>query len=73
MNNLDDLLRQYRISHRLSQAELAEKLNIRRATLADWERRASFPSFENLKIICDKLAMDISKISTPQKPITDAT
>lgn len=62
MKDLDDLLRDYRKERQLSQADLAELLNIRRATVADWERRKAYPCLENLKKVCGKLGFDINNI-----------
>jgi transcriptional regulator with XRE-family HTH domain len=63
MNHLDDLLRDYRQKYKLSQAALAEILDVRTATVADWERRKAFPSWENLKKVCDKLGLGINGIN----------
>ena len=55
-------LRAYRKNHKLSQLELSEIMDVRRATLADWERGASIPNSVNLEKIYILLGLNLSDI-----------
>lgn len=68
MIQFDDLVRNYRIRiRRISQETMADELGIRRSTLADWERRKSFPNLENLRKVCALLGVKTSDIEFPPR------
>ncbi len=53
MNTLGDELKQLRKKRKLTQKELSDVLNIKRATLANWETGRSIPDIAMIKRIAD--------------------
>lgn len=50
----------------MSQAQLAEKLNVTRQTISSWERGASFPDLGMLEEIAKVFGIEVSEILYPQ-------
>ena len=57
-----DMLRYLRKREGLSQAELAEKLNIKRSTVSSYEQGTREPNFEMLECIADYFNVNMSTL-----------
>ena len=53
MNNLGERLLELRKDKRLSQEEVAEKLNVTRQTISKWETDQSMPDFDKIVPLCE--------------------
>ena len=53
MNNLGERLLELRKDKRLSQEEVAEKLNVTRQTVSKWETDQSMPDFDKIVPLCE--------------------
>ena len=53
MNNLGERLLELRKDKRLSQEEVAEKLNVTRQTVSKWETNQSMPDFDKIVPLCE--------------------
>ena len=53
MNNLGERLFKLRRDKRLSQEEVAEKLNVTRQTISKWETDQSMPDFDKVVPLCE--------------------
>ena len=58
----------YRKKAGLTQGELAEKLHVKKTSLASWEQGKSLPDIDTLFALCDILKVDIATISNFQPP-----
>lgn len=52
MNNLGERLFKLRRDKKLSQEEVAEKLNVTRQTISKWETDQSMPDFDKIVPLC---------------------
>ena len=59
MGNFQNVFKRLRISSKLTQAEMAEKLGISRSTIGMYETGAREPDFETLEKIADFFNVDI--------------
>ena len=53
MNNLGERLFKLRRDKKLSQEEVAEKLNVTRQTISKWETDQSVPDFDKIVPLCE--------------------
>lgn len=60
MNKVGDKIYNLRKEKKLSQEELAEKLNVARPTISRWENNAVQPTMENIKSLCEMFNVAIS-------------
>lgn len=58
----------YRKQAGLTQGELAEKLHVKKTSLASWEQGKSMPDIDTLFALCDILQVNIATISGFQPP-----
>lgn len=58
MSKFHDVLKSLRISHNLTQDDLAKKLQISRSTIGMYEKGAREPDFEALELIADFFDVD---------------
>lgn len=57
-------IKQLRIKRKMRQADLAKALNVGRATIADWERGASYPRTSMLPAVAKTLKCKIDDLFT---------
>lgn len=77
MNKFKELRKKFiaETGEKLSQEQLAKKLNVARSTVAMWENGSSFPDIDTLKAIADFFGVSVNyllsepSLPTPQKPI----
>ena len=60
MNNLGERLFKLRRDKKLSQEEVAEKLNVTRQTISKWETNQSLPDFDKVVPLCE--LYDITRV-----------
>jgi transcriptional regulator with XRE-family HTH domain len=60
--NLADNLKFYREKSGLTQAELAEQLNVSRSTLSKWETNHQEPSLGDVFILCDFFQISVDQL-----------
>jgi transcriptional regulator with XRE-family HTH domain len=60
--NLADNLKFYREKAGLTQAELAEQLNVSRSTLSKWETNHQDPSLSDVFILCDFFQISVDQL-----------
>ena len=53
MNNLGERLYELRKDKKLSQEEVADKLNVTRQTISKWETDQSMPDFDKIVPLCE--------------------
>lgn len=59
---IKDRIRYHRRKLKLSQEELAERLNVSRQTVYKWESGSSLPDSNNLMALCIELSIPISEL-----------
>ena len=55
-------IKEIRIKSGMSQLELANKLNVNQTAISQWERGASYPSYEKLPILARLLNCTIDEL-----------
>lgn len=56
---------------KITQAELAEKLNMSIRTIQDIENQKSDPKFETIVLICKELNISLDSVLYPELPVTN--
>ena len=67
-NMFAKILKNLRISHNLTQRELAQKLRLHQSNVSDWESGVSRPEYENLITLADIFDVSLDEL-LGRKPI----
>lgn len=59
MSTLGERIKSLRIDHHVTQQELADSVNIKRATLANWEINRTEPGYDSLCKIADRFDVSV--------------
>ncbi|TGY42494.1 helix-turn-helix domain-containing protein [Clostridium perfringens] len=70
--NLGNKIKELRLKQNLKQSELAEKAQISRVTLGNYERGTRVPHIINLKKIANALNVDVNELITPMYELEEA-
>lgn len=62
MTEISKHIRQLRIERGLSQAQLAERLNVTRQTVSSWERDMSHPDIETLEAMAAEFGISLEEL-----------
>lgn len=60
--NIGDNIKKIRLLHKLNQEQFAERLNLTKSHIAQWETNRNFPKLENLILIATKFNVSIDEI-----------
>ena len=66
-----DNLKKIRKLKKLSQEELAEKLNVSRQTVSKWETDQSTPDFDKIVPLCELFEIGVDELLTGKKPVEE--
>lgn len=64
---LKDKLLELRKKNKLSQEQLAEKLNVSRQAISKWEQGVNYPDIANLKVLCEIYHISIDELLAGNK------
>ena len=56
-----------RVNAKLTQEEVAKRMKIGKRTIINWEKGASIPSFEDVKMLSDIYGIPVDNIFLPDK------
>lgn len=60
--NLGGILKEYRLSKKLSQLDVASRLHVTKMTVSHWENGKRSMTAENLKRYCDVLGISVQSV-----------
>lgn len=66
MSDIAKNIKQLRLAREMSQAQLAEKLNVTRQTISSWERGASYPDIPMLEKLAEVFGVEMGDLIYPQ-------
>lgn len=72
---LGERICQYRVQRRLSQQEVAEKLEVSRQSVSKWETDGAVPELDKLVKLCELFEVSLDELvrgETPQEPDAEA-
>ena len=67
MADFNQRLRELRLAGGMSQAQLAEKMNVTRQTISSWERGKSYPDIGSLTHLAEVLGVEVQDILGPPR------
>lgn len=69
--NIGERLYELRKGKKLSQEEVADKLNVTRQTISKWETNGSLPDFDKIKPLCELYEITADELLTGEKKETE--
>lgn len=69
--NIGEKLFELRKEKKLSQEEVADKLNVTRQTVSKWETNQSTPDFDKIVPLCELFGISTEELLTGKKPETE--
>lgn len=69
--NIGEKLFELRKEKKLSQEEVADKLNVTRQTVSKWETNQSTPDFDKILPLCELFGISTEELLTGKKPETE--